>query len=632
MARYEEKNIQFRDDDFQLIQADKRIMDTKLDTKPTTFFRDAVRRFCKNKSSVAAAIILAILIALAILVPLLSPHNITTVSTTEGFLAPKLFEAGTGFWDGTRSKTHIVYDTVNEVPALSDRYSPASIKQSLISLTVDTEPTFIDAASPYGSGGQIVFATDAAVEGKDAFLQSKNTTFTRTGGYKLDVVFSDEEGVADSRLGEYSLYLRYGEGEDERIMIRDFCRDYSPVSFDISAALEERGLGSVKGQIVFDLRGTADSFRYILLESVVLSAGEKADNLEELAEISFDDATTMVNIGDSASLGYWSCSGRKGIHNSEIFYCNYVIDTYMLVYGNADLITYSATELKDWIDKGWCQYDHKVGPESFVKLSDDCPLDEVDSQTVLSVTKKLSSITGRSWNYRKLGYDKMPKFILGTDVSGFDLFKRAFAGLRTSLILGICTAAFCFTFGLIWGSVSGYFGGNVDLLMERFCDILGGVPWIVVMTLCILHLGNNFFTFFLALCLTGWMSTAARTRTQFYRFKGREYVLASRTLGSTDMRLIWKHILPNSMGTIITSSVLMIPSVIFSEATLAYLNLGLQGKQSFGVMMSSNQQYLAIYPNLVIFPAIVMALMMISFNLFGNGLRDAFNPSLKGSE
>ena len=632
MAGYEEKSVQFRADDFQLIQQDIRIMDTKLDTKPTTFFRDAVRRFRKNKSSVVAAIILAILILLAILVPMLSPHNITNVSTTEGFLAPKLFEAGTGFWDGTRSKTRIVYDTVNEVPALSDRYSPAAIKQSLISLTVDQDPTYIDAASAYGSGGVIVFATDAAVEGKDAFLQSKTAVFTRTGGYRLDVVFSDEEGVADSRLGEYSVYLRYGEGPEERIVIRDFCRDYSPISFDISAALEERGLGTVKGLIVFDLRGTGDSLRYILLESVILSAGEKADNLEELAEISFDDATFMVNNGDSASLGYWSCSGRKGIHNSELFYCDYVIDTYMLVYGNADMITYSATELKDWIDKGWCQYDHKVGPESFVKLSDECPVDEVDSQTVLSVTKKLSSITGRSWNYRKLGYDKMPKFILGTDVSGFDLFKRAFAGLRTSLILGVCTAAFCFTFGLLWGSVSGYFGGNVDLFMERFCDILGGVPWIVVMTLCILHLGNNFFTFFLALCLTGWMSTAARTRTQFYRFKGREYVLASRTLGASDMRLIRKHILPNSMGTIITSSVLMIPNVIFSEATLAYLNLGLQGKQSFGVMMSSNQQYLAIYPNLVIFPAIVMALMMISFNLFGNGLRDAFNPSLKGSE
>ena len=153
MAGYEEKSVQFRADDFQLIQQDIRIMDTKLDTKPTTFFRDAVRRFRKNKSSVVAAIILAILILLAILVPMLSPHNITNVSTTEGFLAPKLFEAGTGFWDGTRSKTRIVYDTVNEVPALSDRYSPAAIKQSLISLTVDQDPTYIDAASAYGSGG-----------------------------------------------------------------------------------------------------------------------------------------------------------------------------------------------------------------------------------------------------------------------------------------------------------------------------------------------------------------------------------------------------------------------------------------------------------------------------------------------
>ena len=267
-----------------------------------------------------------------------------------------------------------------------------------------------------------------------------------------------------------------------------------------------------------------------------------------------------------------------------------------------------------------------------MKLSDECPIDVVESQTVMGITKKLSSINARGWAYRKMGYDKMPKFLFGTDASGFDLFKRAFAGLRTSLILGVCTAAFCFTFGLIWGSISGYFGGNVDLWMERFCEILGGVPWIVVMTLCILHLGNNFFTFVLALCMTGWIGTAARTRTQFYRFKGREYVLASRTLGSSDIRLIFKHILPNAMGTIITASVLMITSGIYSEATLAYLNLGLQGLQSFGVMMSNNQQYLAVYPNLVIFPAVVMALMMISFNLFGNGLRDALNPALKGSE
>ncbi|MBR3618050.1 MAG: ABC transporter permease, partial [Acholeplasmatales bacterium] len=126
--------------------------------------------------------------------------------------------------------------------------------------------------------------------------------------------------------------------------------------------------------------------------------------------------------------------------------------------------------------------------------------------------------------------------------------------------------------------------------------------------------------------------TAGRTRTQFYRFKGREYVLASRTLGASDMRLIFKHILPNGMGTIITSAVLMIPSVIFSESTLAYLRLGLTDLASFGVLLANNQQYISIYPNLIVFPAVIMSLMMISFNLFGNGLRDAFNPSLKGGE
>ena len=625
-------HIEFRSDDFKLVQTDIRIMDKKLDTKPTTFLKDAFRRFCKNKSSVAAAIILAILIVLTILVPWLSPYNIDDVRTPEKFLAPKLFEAGTGFWDGTRKKEHVVYDSINGVPALSEKYSIASIKRSLISLTVEPEPTLIDSASQYGTGGLIVVATDAAVADKDVYMTSKSLEFTDKGAYTLDVVFGDEENVSNSKLGEYCVYLKTGERAEDRLMIRDFSSDYGPISFNISQAMKDAGLSSVAGQIVFEVRSSADAFRYILIDSVKLSGGERAKNLEDLEAVSFDNATVMINNADKNSLGYWACSGRKGIHNAEIFYCDYIIDTYMLVYGDADLVTYSATELNGWIERGWCTYDYNVGPESFVRLTNDCPVDYVESQTVLKVTKKLSSISARGWNYRKMGYSKMPSFILGTDASGFDLFKRAFAGLRTSLILGVCTAAFCFLFGLVWGAISGYFGGNVDLFMERFCEILSGVPWIVVMTLCILHLGNNITTFFLALCMTGWMGTAARTRTQFYRFKGREYVLASRTLGSSDMRLIFKHILPNSMGTIITSSVFMITSVIFSEATLAYLNLGLQGVQSFGVMMATNQQYLGIYPNLVIFPAVILALMEISFNLFGNGLRDAINPSLKGSD
>lgn len=127
------------------------------------------------------------------------------------------------------------------------------------------------------------------------------------------------------------------------------------------------------------------------------------------------------------------------------------------------------------------------------------------------------------------------------------------------------------------------------------------------------------------------MGVSGRTRTQFYRFKGREYILASRTLGASDMRLIFRHILPNAIGTIITSSVLMIPSVIFSEASLSYIGL-INGMKSFGTILSTNQQYISTYPFLIIIPAIIISLIMISFNLFGNGIRDAFNPSLKGSE
>ena len=168
--------------------------------------------------------------------------------------------------------------------------------------------------------------------------------------------------------------------------------------------------------------------------------------------------------------------------------------------------------------------------------------------------------------------------------------------------------------------------------MERITDILGYMPTIVILTLLMNKFGKTITIFAFGLIFTGWLGVAGRTRTQFYRFKGREYVLASRTLGAKNSRLIFKHVLPNALGTIITMSVLMVPSVISTEATLSYIGLGLQGTDTFGVILSSNQSNLSSNPALVLFPASIMSLMMISFNLFGNGLRDAFNPSLKGSE
>ena len=138
-----------------------------------------------------------------------------------------------------------------------------------------------------------------------------------------------------------------------------------------------------------------------------------------------------------------------------------------------------------------------------------------------------------------------------------------------------------------------------------------------------------------AFVLTGWIGIAARVRMQFYRFKGQEYVLAARTLGASDRRLIFKHIFPNSLGTIVTSAVMTIPGVIFSESMLSYLhiiNLEASSLTSIGTMLSNGQGYLSSYPHIIMFPALFIAILEISFNLFGNGLRDALNPSLRGAD
>lgn len=621
----ERNDYQINEDSFKFVNADERIADTKLDTKPTTFARDAFKRFCQNKSSVVASIILGILILLAIFVPVFSPYNIDRVSADEAFLEPKLFEAGTGFWDGTKSykSGSIMYDRVNETPA--GFYKPA-----VLNLTIDSEPTLINQASAYGSGGYVMFENQNSTSGgSNVTLKSSSFTVTADGGYTASISLKNEADVLGSKLGEYRIYF---EAEGVAYVLQDWSKDYSDFTINLSSAAVEAG-EPLTGTLTFELKAIEGAYSYILIKDCVITSSV-ASKANELEAIGFSDATAMVLLSkDEAGnlpAGYWTCTGRKGMYASEVYYCSFVYDTYAAVY-DAQEVVYSKSELEAYINSGMCTYDSSVGEESYKKLDDSCPIEYVVSQKVNSKTGKLLEVTVMANRYSKLGYDEMPKFLLGTDSTGVDVFTRMFSGLRTSLILGFCTFLFCFFFGLVWGSISGYFGGAVDLMMERFCDILGGVPWIVVMTLCILHFGNNFFTFFLALCLTGWMGTSARTRTQFYRFKGREYVLASRTLGAKDRRLIFKHILPNSLGTIVTSSVLMIPSVIFSESTLAYLNLGLQGVASFGVMLANNQQYIQSHSYLIVFPSVVMALLMITFNLFGNGLRDALNPTLKGS-
>ena len=172
--------------------------------------------------------------------------------------------------------------------------------------------------------------------------------------------------------------------------------------------------------------------------------------------------------------------------------------------------------------------------------------------------------------------------------------------------------------------------------MERIVDLLASIPFMIVITLLKYHFNvSHVIILFISFFLTGWTGMAGRTRMQFYRFKNQEYVLVARTLGARDRRIMFKHIFPNAIGTLITSSVLVIPSVIFSETSLTYLgiiDLNTGNMTSVGTLLAKGQNYLFTYPHIILFPAIFISLLMLSFNLFGNGLRDAFNPSLRGSE
>ena len=231
-----------------------------------------------------------------------------------------------------------------------------------------------------------------------------------------------------------------------------------------------------------------------------------------------------------------------------------------------------------------------------------------------------------------------PLFLFGATATGKDVFACLAYGARFSFIFATIVAAVNFIVGVIWGSISGYCGGKVDLAMERFAEILGSVPTMIVITLLKYHMGaaSQALVLFIAFFATGWIGMAGRTRMQFYRFKNQEYVLAARTLGARDTRIMFKHIFPNGIGTIVTSVALVIPAMIYSETSLSYLgiiNLEAGNTTSVGTLIAAGKQSItANAGHVALFPCLFLVLLMLSFNLFGNGLRDAFNPSLRGTE
>ncbi|MGI6660914.1 MAG: ABC transporter permease [Bacillota bacterium] len=236
-------------------------------------------------------------------------------------------------------------------------------------------------------------------------------------------------------------------------------------------------------------------------------------------------------------------------------------------------------------------------------------------------------------DYYKLVGAEDEYYWLGTDYLGRDLWTRLCRGTRVSLIIALVSVVTNIFIGIVYGAIAGYYGGKTDMYMMRVCEIINAFPQIVVVTMFILFFGTGMFSIIMALVIRGWIPTARLIRAQFLRFKNREYVLAARTLGVGDLAIIFRHILPNSIGPIITRAMITIPGAIFSESFLAFVGLGLKAPEpSIGILLSQGQKVLLQHPYQAFAPSLMISVLMIAFNLFANGLRDAFDPTLRGQE
>ena len=651
-------NKNYPKDYFTLVQDSDRLLDKPLKTKQLTYFQDAMLRFGKNKYNVIASIILLVMILLSIVVPMITParyYNQTNSNLST--LPPRMpLIEKLGILDGTKDfeEQPVDVDTIDPVTGIG---YPLGFSPDYIDMDTLVNYKLVGSIpSPLYVGGtnELYINYD-----KDRFtIVSPDNTVDEDSGddvVYLITVEADSQFVVDVEAMEFG-------GTVTVMFIAD---TETPVAWSeytvlgtITAAgvhtfattgIADGTVGKIAIQYEIDETST-DGSEGIVLNSVVLDREFSLGAASTLEDDVFDG----YRLSRFAQVSYNEDEENGRFLRDGALYqvADFTYDVYGALFAPQERII-GFVEYQQILDDNpgmeasiINEHPDYPGDASAWLFGDGYPLTEVvgdDFITVGGVTygNMYVMMDGAYANE----FDSTPFFPFGTDVFGKDLFTLIWLGLRTSLLLGFLASLVNIVVGVIWGAISAYYGGQVDILMERFTDIWGSFPQITMIGIITVLIGPGFLALFIFLIYDGWIRVAKVTRLQFYRYKGREYVLAARTLGASDRRIIFKHILPNALGTIVTRVILSIPAVIFLEVNLSYLGFGIGNGQSLkigpveltgtsiGVILNDGQQQIfAGNLWLIIFPTIIVSILMITFNMFGNALRDALNPQLRGSE